>query len=98
MRVPKLTQLDSTCLSESFEQKWAGEISKVAESKIDGNDIATTLGIQDANTEYEIEIHDDARALATEDGILGQWPSRDALIADIAASRVLNHWATEWET
>lgn len=89
-------EADDLCLNQRFEREWTRNMSDVTDSDVDGDDIAGALKIDVTGSKYEIEKYDDARVLVAENGTLGQWPSHDALIADVAAARILDDWVEEW--
>ncbi|MCF2164883.1 hypothetical protein [Halobacterium salinarum] len=88
---------DDLCLTDSFETAWSEEIEPLADTEITTSEVAEAFGVEDDDHQFELVTRDEARLLQFESGQIGQWPSRSALIADIAASRVLRSWVSGWE-
>lgn len=88
---------DDLCLTNSFETEWFEEIEPLADAEITTPEVIEAFGIEDDDHQFELVTRDEARLLQSESRQIGQWPSRPALIADIAASRVLRPWISDWE-
>lgn len=88
---------DDLCLTESFETAWSEAIEPLANSEITTSEVVEAFGVEDDDHQFELVTLNEARLLRSEAGQIGQWPSRPALIADIAASRVLRSWVSDWE-
>ncbi|ARS90055.1 hypothetical protein [Natrarchaeobaculum aegyptiacum] len=87
--------VDDLCLTGSFESAWVEEIDRIDADALDADDAVAAIGLDDDAT-FEIERHGDGRVLRTDDQPIGQWPSQAALVADVAAARVLENWDDEW--
>lgn len=87
-------QRDDLCLSEDFRQGWYDRMQMIDEEATEREDLARELDVEPADIEFEE--HGDAFVAHTENRHLGQWESRAALIADLAASRELPAWIDEW--
>lgn len=87
---------DDLCLTDSFESAWFDEIELLTDEDVDAGDISDAIGIDGDHHELEVVSQDDAYLLQTDSRRVGQWPSRPALIADVAASRVLRSWVADW--
>ncbi len=88
---------DDLCLTDKFERAWLEGIEALDESGIDAGDAADAFGFDVDPEDFELESRDDAQLLRSDRGVAGRWPSRAALIADIAASDVLETWTPDWE-
>ncbi|AHF98921.1 hypothetical protein HALLA_08640 [Halostagnicola larsenii XH-48] len=90
---------DSTdlCLTEAFETAWFAEIEPIAEDEIDPADAAEAFGFEEDPDEFELLTRDDVHTLRANSSRTGQWPSRPALVADIAASRAFESWVDDWD-
>ncbi|ELZ95835.1 hypothetical protein C440_06082 [Haloferax mucosum ATCC BAA-1512] len=89
---------DDLCLTDEFESAWAAETDPLVDSEITAEMVAEAFGIStDDGQDLELVARDDAQILQADSTWLGQWPSRAALIADIAASRVLQSDVVGWD-
>ncbi|QLK24597.1 hypothetical protein HYG81_10715 [Natrinema zhouii] len=87
---------DDLCLTADFEADWFDEISDLNESGIDVAAAVDAFGFDADPDEFDLVERDEARRLLSPSGAAGNWPSRAALLADIAASRSLKSWLAEW--
>ncbi|MDL0138608.1 hypothetical protein PNP85_03675 [Halobacterium salinarum] len=88
---------DDLCLTESFETTWFKEIKPLTDSEITSSKVVEAFGVEDEDHHFELITRDEALFLESASRQFGQWPSRPALIADIAASRVLQSQVSDWE-
>ncbi|WP_440772397.1 hypothetical protein [Natronorubrum sp. DTA28] len=88
---------DDLCLTEAFEADWLAAIEEVDEAGVDATAVIDAFDFDAEQEAFELEERDEARLLVGERGIAGRWPSRAAVVADVAASRVLADWAPEWD-
>lgn len=88
---------DDLCLTEAFETAWFEEIEPVADAEIDAADAAAAFGFEEDPDEFELVTRDDVHTLRANSSRTGQWPSRPALVADIAASRAFESWVGDWD-
>lgn len=90
------TEKDDLCIEEGFESEWTDEITALTDSGYTAEDVATALGLEGDGHEFTIQKSDQARHLERDHQIIGQWPSEAALIADVAASRLLAAREPSW--
>lgn len=86
------------CLTESFETAWFDEIEPLADADITKSEVVEAFGIEADADQFDLMTRDEAHLLRSETGQIGQWPSRPALVADVAASRVLVSWIPDWDS
>jgi len=92
------TDMDDLCLTDDFEERWTEATNPLVNSDITAKMVADSYGIEtDGNQNIELVNQDEVQILKSESGWMGQWPSRAALIADIAASNVLQSWVPHWD-
>jgi len=84
---------DDLCLTDGFETGWWERIEHNRE-EVDVDGLADAIGIEG---EPEIEQYGDAFALTVDDQRIGQWESRAALVADVAAADVLSEQYDDWD-
>ena len=89
---------DDLCLTGPFEDAWLESIETVDEAGIDAVDAADAFGFEDDLERFDLESRGEQRLLVGDRGVVGRWPSRAALLADVAASRVLAERAPDWDT
>lgn len=90
--------VDDLCLSTDFEAEWNDEIEATDVDALDASDAAAAIGLDEDESELEIETHDEARVLRRDGQVIGQWPSQAALVADVTAAHVLESWDDDWES
>ena len=93
------------CLTAGFEHEWLEAIESVVDSRMDTEKAIKAFGIDDPDG-FELEAKENG-AYALQYGTdeigegprynAGMWPSYAALVADIAASRLLGSWLEEWD-
>ncbi|WP_222915442.1 hypothetical protein [Natrinema sp. SYSU A 869] len=88
---------DDLCLTDAFEAAWFDEIDPLSESGVDVAAAVDAFGFEADPDEFELETQGEGRALLSRAGGAGRWPSRAALIADVAASRALEAWVDDWD-
>lgn len=92
-------EIEDLCLTTEFETTWLDEISAINTDTIGVNDANTLFGINtnnNNNNNMEIVKFGNARVVKQGDTQIGKWPSDAALIADIAAARVLDQRDSNW--
>lgn len=87
---------DDLCLTDSFETVWFEETEPLADTGITTSEVAEALCVEDDYNQFELVTRNEARLLQSDSGQVGQWPSRAALIADIAGSRALRSRVSDW--
>ncbi|MDQ2050303.1 hypothetical protein RBH26_07370 [Natronolimnohabitans sp. A-GB9] len=88
---------DDLCLTDEFETVWFEEIEAVDEAGIDVATVVDAVGFDADPEEFDLESPDEVYQLVTDGGIAGRWPSRAALLADVAAARALESWMADWD-
>jgi hypothetical protein len=86
--------VDDVCLDPAFRDRWEEAIAGVSGEAAQHEALVEALGM-----EGEVSFDDYGSALAASvDGqFVGQWESRAALVADLAAARALPEWVEGWE-
>ncbi len=84
-------------LTDAFDGKWVDAMELVESEGIDAASVDEALGLELTVADAVIVEQGDAHVLRTDAGIAGRWPSRAALLADIAACRVLTEWDPDWD-
>ena len=88
---------DDLCLTDAFEADWVDEIDAVEESGLDATAAVNAFGFDTDPDEFDLADGGEARTLRSPSGVVGRWPSRAALLADVAASRALESWVPDWD-
>ncbi|MFD1565243.1 hypothetical protein ACFR99_17030 [Haloarchaeobius amylolyticus] len=88
---------DDLCLTDAFEADWFDEIDAVEESGLDASAAVDAFGFDADPGEFDLDDRGEARTLRSASGVAGRWPSRAALLADVAASRALESWLPDWD-
>ena len=82
--VEPCADVDDLCLTDGFEADWLASIDDLADEDTLRAELADHLEIEDADVTFE---HYGDAFIASEDGTqIGQWESRAALLADLAAT------------
>ncbi|WP_408960091.1 hypothetical protein [Natrinema sp. 74] len=89
---------DDLCLTDEFEADWFDEIDPLDEDGVDVPAAVDAFGFDADPDEFELDSQNETYRLLSQSGGAGRWPSRAALIADVAASRTLSSWVDDWET
>ncbi|MDL0133230.1 hypothetical protein [Halobacterium salinarum] len=88
---------DDLCVTAEFEDAWMTAAERLMDADLTGELVAESFGMDtEAGEEFERIEDGGTQILESESGWIGQWPSRAALIADVAASQTLRSWAPEW--
>lgn len=88
---------DDFCLERGFEKTWQAKIEAINIESVSAVDAATAFGLT-TDDEYTIESYGQAQVLSRDGDQLGQWPSQAALVADVAAARVLEESDSDWNS
>ena len=83
------------CLRSDFQASWCERQLTLQDQSLDGENILGALNA--APEEVSIEEYGDALIASTDDGVIGQWPSSAAAVADIAAAEELADRYSHWE-
>lgn len=86
--------VDDLCLAPAFREDWYERMDTIVESETEREALAETL---DMDGDIEFVEHGEAFAAHVDDRAIGQWESRAAFVADLAAARELPEWIDEWE-
>jgi hypothetical protein len=87
-------QMDDLCLSESFRTAWHDTMDSITEDGTEKSLLSDVLDVDaDKLTFQEFE---SALVAQYDGGRLGQWESRAALVADLAAAKVLDDRYADW--
>jgi len=88
-------QEDDLCLVDGFRAGWHERMQTIREEAAERDELARELDLDPADIEFRE--HGDAFVAFTDGRRLGQWESRAALVADLAAARELPGWVDGWE-
>lgn len=77
------------CLTDDFQKAWHERIHTADTDNLDEDSLARTLGVSTRDG-VSIDEQGDAFVAYTDDGVIGQWESHAAAVADIAAATELN--------
>jgi hypothetical protein len=86
---------DDLCLTEAFETAWTKRMATLREAGADREALADQLGV-DAD-DLRFEEHEAGFEAFEDDRRLGQWESRAALLADLAAAAELPAYVDDWD-
>lgn len=86
---------EDLCLDGKFRERWYETMESVRDGEAERADLARELDEDPA--EIEFEDHDDGFVARNSSGTVGQWESRAAFVADLAAARELPGWLDDWE-
>lgn len=87
-------EIDDLCLTPRFREAWYERMDRIANAETEREALAETL-----DTGGEIAFVDHGKAFTAHiDGqSIGQWESRAAFVADLAAARELPRWIGQWD-
>lgn len=87
-------RVDDLCLTDDFADAWREGMAGLADDDALRNDLAEHLDLDVEDVTFDD--YGDA-FVARNDGVnMGQWESRSALLADLAAARELPHRVDDW--
>ena len=86
------------CLTDDFEDAWFEAIEAVDEAGLEATDVVDAFDFDADPAAFELKTNGDSYRVVTGGRIAGRWPSRAALLADVAAARVLVTWTDDWDT
>lgn len=84
------------CLTPGFRNAWRECIHTVRENDLGKEFLTSALDITPSDDQITIDQHEDAFIAHTEDTVIGQWSSRAAAIADVAAASELAERSSDW--
>jgi hypothetical protein len=93
--VEPCADIDDLCPASDFHEDWHNRMDTIVESETERKALTEAL---DHDGEIEFIDHGEAFAAHVDNQSVGQWESRAAFIADLAAARELPNWIDEWET
>jgi hypothetical protein len=87
--------LDDLCLSDSFRKVWHENMDAINAEGTEKSDLGRVLDVDEDKLSFDE--HDEALVARYDGGHLGQWESRAALIADLAAAKLLENRYDDWD-
>jgi hypothetical protein len=87
-------EIDDLCLTGSFRRTWYDNMGSINAEGTEKSDLSEVLDVEENKLSFDE--HDEALVAQYEGGRLGQWESRAALVADLAAAKVLEESYDEW--
>lgn len=84
------------CLTSGFQEAWRKRIHAARSHDPDEDHLADALDVPPEDGRITIEQHGDAFVAHTDDAVAGQWSSRAAVVADVAAAAELGERFSEW--
>ena len=93
--VEQCAEMDDLCLDETFRAEWDDHIEAIREGETEKSDMSAVLDVEEGKLSFEE--HDEALVARYDGGRLGQWESRAALVADLAAAKVLEDRYPDWD-
>ena len=87
--------VDDLCLADSFRETWDANMESIKAEETEKSDLSRVLDVEEEQLSFEE--HDEALVAEYDGGRLGQWESRAALIADLAAAKVLEDSYDDWD-
>lgn len=94
--VTECQDVDDLCLDDEFRTTWRERIIQLRDEEPTNHDLATILNVD--TTDLSVETFDDAFVANIDGGRVGQWESRAAFLADMAAAGVLQSRLDSWTT
>ncbi|MFC7078884.1 hypothetical protein [Halorussus caseinilyticus] len=94
--VEPCAEMDDLCLSESFREAWYDNMESIKADETEKSDLSAVLDVDEEKLSFEE--HEEALVAEYDNGRLGQWESRAALVADLAAAKLLENRYDDWES
>ncbi|XVH33062.1 hypothetical protein ACNS7O_15890 (plasmid) [Haloferacaceae archaeon DSL9] len=85
-------------LTDAFETAWFDETGSIRADEVDVETIVDAFGLDADSAKFESVVRNDGVVLRSDGVQTGSWSSRTALVADIAASRVLESRISGWRS
>jgi len=85
---------DDLCLTDGFEAVWRGRMERLADDATLRTELAEQLDLEDGDVSFES--FGNAYIARQDDTQIGQWESRAALLADLAAAKELPERVDAW--
>ncbi|WP_435181984.1 hypothetical protein [Halorussus sp. AFM4] len=93
--VEPCADVDDLCLAEEFREAWDATMAAIATDGTEREDLAGVLDLEAER--LSVEGYDDALVARYDGRRLGQWASRAALVADLAAADLLAERYDDWD-
>ena len=94
--VEPCADVDDLCLADGFREAWHARMTSLRDTEAEREELAEQLDVEAERVTFEE--HAGGAFTAFVDGArVGQWESRAALVADLAAGRELPAWLADWE-
>ncbi|WP_158059094.1 hypothetical protein [Halorussus halophilus] len=88
-------EMDDLCLDDSFRAEWFDNMDAIEANGTEKTELANVLDVDEENLSFDE--HDEALVAQYDGGRLGQWESRAALVADLAAAKALKPRYDDWD-
>jgi hypothetical protein len=88
-------EVDDLCLTDSFRETWYDNMESIKAEETEKSDLGRVLDIEEEKLSFTE--HNEALVAEYDGGRLGQWESRAALVADLAAAKVLEDRYADWD-
>lgn len=87
--------VDDLCVNDQFRTEWYDQVEAISDNETARNELAQEFEFSPG----EIEFEDRGKEFIalTESQMVGQWESRAAMLADVAAARELPNWLDGWD-
>ncbi|RJT02981.1 hypothetical protein [Halococcus sp. IIIV-5B] len=85
------------CLTADFQQAWRERIHTTRAHDLSEHHLADALNVSTTDDQIAVDQHDEAFVAHTDDAVVGQWSSRAAVIADVAAATELSERLPDWQ-
>ena len=85
---------DDLCLEEDFRSDWRAAVAAVRADDASRDDLAAVLDVD--RDRLSVRDHGESFAVALDSRRIGQWESREAFLADMAAERALRGRYDDW--
>ncbi|MFC7070656.1 hypothetical protein ACFQL9_13460 [Halobaculum lipolyticum] len=82
-------------LTQAFNEEWQFEMDRVYDENLSAKQVAAAFHIDDISETTVIE-QEGTYSLTTDGSSIGRWPSRAALVADVAAAHLLARRVDTW--
>jgi hypothetical protein len=93
--VEPCVDVDDLCLADGFREAWHARMVTLQETGAEREEVAAQLDVDPESVSFEEHVGGAFTAFV--DGArVGQWESRAALVADLAAGRELPNWLDSW--
>ncbi|QLD86537.1 hypothetical protein HWV23_12630 [Natronomonas halophila] len=94
--VEPCADVDDLCLTDDFETAWLGRIEALEDEDALRDELADQLDLERETIDFET--YGDAFIAHSDGEQIGQWESRAALLADLAAAKELPDWIDYWSS